>query len=136
MPIKNKEKRNEYLRNWNAKNSDKLLEYNYAYLQRNPKKKLLKSAKYNAKTRGIEFTIDESDIVIPEYCPYLGIKLSIEIQTKTTNSSASLDRIDNSKGYIKGNVQVISNLANRMKANASIQDLLTFAQNVLILHEK
>ena len=43
------------------------------------------------------------------------------------NDSPSLDRIDSSKGYQKGNVRVISTLANRMLNNASRQELKAFA---------
>ena len=67
---------------------------------------------------------DEEDIPeIPKYCPVLGI----EIKSNTTNapldSSPSLDRIDSSKGYIKGNVRIISNRANRIKSDATIEEL-------------
>jgi hypothetical protein len=41
--------------------------------------------------------------------------------------SPSLDRVDNSKGYTKDNVWVISQLANKMKNNASLDQLRCFA---------
>jgi hypothetical protein len=46
-----------------------------------------------------------------------------------------LDKIVPELGYVKGNVQVISTLANTMKNQASIEQLLTFAHSVIRLHE-
>jgi hypothetical protein len=39
------------------------------------------------------------------------------------NASPSLDRIDPSQGYIKGNVVVISHKANRLKNDAGLAEL-------------
>lgn len=89
-----------------------------------------KSAKARAEKKGLEFNIEESDIVIPEICPILEVPL--EFGTKTNyDYSPSLDRIDNTKGYIKGNIQVISKKANTMKSSATLQELKTFCKNVL-----
>lgn len=49
-------------------------------------------------------------------CPYLGIVLSLG-PTRNPNLKASLDRIDSSKGYIKGNVQFISMTMNYAKSS-------------------
>ena len=83
---------------------------------------LYKGAKSRAKKFGTEFSIERSDVVIPDGCPILKIPF-----THNTEYAASLDRIDNSKGYIKGNVQVISRRANLMKNAATKQNLLDFA---------
>ena len=42
----------------------------------------------------------------------------------------SLDRIDPTKGYIKGNVWVITKRANTMKNSATREELLKFADNI------
>jgi hypothetical protein len=92
-------------------------------------------AKRRAKEKGLEFNIDNTDIDIPILCPILGIPI-VKIYTKgkstgPTSNSPSLDRIDNSKGYIKGNVRVISHKANTMKHNATSSELIMFAEWVL-----
>lgn len=89
-----------------------------------------KAAEKRAKERGLDFNIEESDIVIPKICPILEVPL--EFGTKDNyNYSPSLDRIDNTKGYIKGNIQVISKKANTMKNSATLQELQTFCKNIL-----
>lgn len=42
-------------------------------------------------------------------------------------NAASLDRIDNSKGYVRGNVMVISLRANAIKNNATAEELTAVA---------
>lgn len=91
---------------------------------------LLSSAKIRAKRSNLEFNIDISDITIPEYCPLTGLKINITTGRKKGWDSPSLDRIDTTKGYIKGNVAVISDLANTMKNHASLEILRTFGKNI------
>ncbi len=100
------------------------------YREAHPERVLLRSAKIRAKHRNLEFSIDESDVIIPEKCPYLGIDLSMD---KTTNKDIrpSLDRIDPNKGYVKGNVQVISWRANLLKNDSCAEELLLLALNMM-----
>ena len=84
-----------------------------------------------AKAIGIPFDIELSDIVIPSVCPLLGIPITTLYGQGRVQSNASLDRIDSTKGYIKGNVQVISDLANRMKQDATPEQLVAFAKGIL-----
>ena len=81
--------------------------------------------KKRAKQKGKwEFTLSIEDIPeIPEYCPVLGIKIEASKVSGPLDSSPSLDRIDATKGYIPGNVQIISNRANRIKADATAEEL-------------
>ena len=90
-------------------------------------RKLLYAARRRATTRQIEFDLTEEDIVIPEYCPILGLKLQPVRGVTGRDSSPSLDRIDNSKGYVKGNVAVISFRANTLKNNATADELRAIA---------
>src|ERR1019366_8526501 len=84
--------------------------------------RLLQTARRRAKVDGIEFNLDKSDIVIPEVCPVSGIKLAAAALSRA-NNLPSLDRIDPEKGYVKGNVWVISWKANRLKGNNTLETL-------------
>jgi hypothetical protein len=100
---------------WKEKHNRARREYN----KRNPEMKLYRSAKWRAKTDGLEFNIDVSDIAIPATCPILGTPLFFTDGLKT-NNTPSLDRVDNTKGYVKGNVRVISVKANTMKGDLAL----------------
>lgn len=92
------------------------------YRQNNVQKCLLLSAKHRAKRKNIDFDLELCDITVPDLCPVLGIELFVGTN-KITNNSPTIDRIDNSKGYIRGNVVVVSNKANRLKNNATIDEI-------------
>ena len=83
---------------------------------------MLSAAKDRASQKGLDFNIDISDILIPEYCPILNVKLE-----RKTVYAPSLDRINPNFGYVKGNVWVISRKANTMKNDASQEELERFA---------
>lgn len=79
-------------------------------------------AKSRAKKRGLEFDIDYKDFEMPTHCPVFGIPL-IPSRKYRTDNSPSWDRIDNSKGYVKGNVRIISFLANCRKGDLTIEQV-------------
>jgi len=56
-------------------------------------------------------------------CPVLGITFKRGINGNPLDTSPTIDRIDNSKGYVKGNVVVISYLANRIKTSADAEQI-------------
>ena len=110
-------------------------EWRKEYFENSPQKRLLWAARKRSKVKGIDFNIEESDIIIPESCPLTGIKLLPHVPRGNRRDQVmSLDRIDNSKGYVKGNIWVISHLANTMKSNASQEILLNFAEGILKLY--
>lgn len=78
--------------------------------------------KKRAEALGLPFELTEEDIPLPEFCPVFGTKLVIGIG-KQSGDSPSVDRIDNTKGYVKGNVVVVSQRANSLKRDASFSDM-------------
>lgn len=101
------------------------------------RKYLLFSSRCNASVHNAEHTINLNDIILVKYCPYLELELDytkVMSGRNRSNNCPSLDRIDPLKGYVPGNVQVISLLANRMKQNADIHTLILFAKNALRIH--
>ena len=119
-----------------------------------PVKKWFASKKGRAKFAGTEFTIEPEDIpgvrirrfkgehqrwpemweVIeyPKVCPVLGIQLGWDVKGNGgQDNSPSLDRIDSTKGYVKGNVMIMSTLANKMKSNSTPEQKLTEARYYL-----
>lgn len=125
MPM-SKEKYKEYYKTYYNKNKDKLADKNRAWRKKRPDLYRLAAIRYRCKKEGIPFNITEEDIEIPDKCPILGL-LFLSGVKRPEDTSPSVDRIDPQGGYTKGNVQVISNLANKMKANATSEQLLLFA---------
>ena len=105
---------------------------------KDPRQRLFVSSQHNARNRGVEHTISVEDIKLPKVCKYLGITIdysrSSEKGRLRAADSPSIDRIDPSRGYVPGNIQIISFLANQMKSNATIEQLLAFAEGVLRVH--
>lgn len=83
---------------------------------------MLHGAKHRAVAKGLDFNLDFKDVVIPALCPVLGIPL-FRGKRGMADNCPSLDRVIPSKGYVKGNVRVISFRANRLKSDAEIWEL-------------
>jgi hypothetical protein len=77
----------------------------------------------NSKVKGApwEFTVRMSDIDWPTHCPVLGLELDWFAEVRC-EASPSFDRIDPSKGYIPGNVAIISWRANRIKNDGTAEE--------------
>lgn len=109
---------------------DKYLNDKRSEFLKSYKKQILHRTKTRAMVKGLEFNIDEDDIVIPEICPILEVPIIVGTKGEY-EYSPSIDRIDNSKGYVKDNVQIISKKANSMKNSATPAELVTFCKNIL-----
>lgn len=109
-----------------------ILEQAAAWRVGHPQELLLRMARRRARSKGFPCIISARDIVIPEFCPILGIRLARNIGERAADwNSPTLDRIIPVLGYVPGNVQVISRKANMMKSTYSIADWKKFAQWVL-----
>jgi hypothetical protein len=85
------------------------------------------SALRRAKKAGVPFAICVDDIVIPPCCPVLGIPLQRSTSGRMRDASPSMDRIVPEKGYVLGNIAVISYRANRIKNDATLEELKRIA---------
>ena len=119
--------------------------YDQDYIKAHPLKRVLKDAKYASKNRANvpqEFDIDEEylkqfDI---DTCPILEIPIQWNIgkyrgqglakagQCWQSNDSKSIDRIDSTKGYIKGNVLIVSWRANKLKGDATLEEMVKMGE--------
>lgn len=144
MPYKDPETRkafhriynNDWLKQDKIKHPEKYKQKYIKEKEANPSKRLFYSTKQSAKIKGLEHTIEESDLICPVYCPYLHIVIDYSAGNGKTLLKPSVDRIDPTKGYIKGNVEVISSLANTMKNNATPTQLVAFATEILKRYDR
>ncbi len=118
------------VRNYHA-NPEKAKSKVSAWRLSNPEKKMLITARQRARTAGVPCTITHEDIRIPETCPLLGVTLNrVGEARRPENNDPSLDRIIPHLGYVPGNVMVVSVRANRLKSDASVEELHMLTQNL------
>jgi hypothetical protein len=142
MAWKDKEYKKEYMRKfsarpdqvakrkaWQTAHRGKLYKYQRAWYQKDPQNGMIVRGRSGAKVRGIEFTITRSDLHWPKHCPVLGMELDYSsMRGSRRDNWPTLDRWDNSKGYVPGNVFVISWRANRIKWHCSPEELEAVAR--------
>lgn len=122
------------IREWQKAHPDRRREHQNAYIRKHPERYLWRRAKSRAARDGLDFSITPEDIVIPTHCPVLGLELKINSAPRGQgraggcSNSMSLDRMDSTRGYVKGNLMVMSQLANAMKNSATPEELLRFAE--------
>jgi len=90
---------------------------------------MLDRSKTRAKKKGLEHNITIDDIVIPDMCPLLGIPI-FQGSGRVCANSPTLDRISSAKGYVKGNVWVVSYRANTIKSDATFEELIQIGRNL------
>ena len=112
MPVKSKARKAELHRLW---------------YERNHERRMLEGARKRAAERGLGFDLESRDVEIPKVCPALGIPLVVS-RTSAGPGSPSIDRINNDLGYVRGNVIVVSHLANTIKSAATPKQLRQVVQ--------
>ncbi len=96
------------------------------YYRNTLKQHMVYRARRRAKKKGLVCDITEADFDIPDRCPALGVEFEIGAKNRTgpNDLSPTLDRINNDLGYTKGNIVVVSHFVNRLKTNATFEQLL------------
>ncbi len=97
-----------------------------AWVSFTPWYRLWAGAKDRAKKKGVPFDISPDDVYAlvegAEVCPALGIPLKWD-NNKLLDDSPTLDRMKPELGYVKGNIAIISNKANRIKTDAESEEI-------------
>lgn len=89
--------------------------------------------KWRVEANGEPFTMSIEDVEWNGVCPILNIPLNYDVpRGGIFDDTPTFDRIDPNKGYTKGNVRVISDLANRMKSSATPEQLTLFSKAMLM----
>lgn len=88
-------------------------------------------ARKRAIERGVPFDIEKSDLIIPDVCPVFGHPFIVGAKGSDVNWAPSLDAIIPERGYVRGNIQIISRFANLMKNKVTPTQLTQFAEWVL-----
>lgn len=94
--------------------------YGYKTRRENIENYIIQVAKQSAKKRGLDFNLEVSDIVIPEVCPIFNTPF--ESRGGRNPQAPSIDRINSTIGYVKGNIQIISWRANFLKSNGTPEE--------------
>jgi hypothetical protein len=124
----NKEKLAEQQKAYREANKEKLAAQEKAYREANKEKYMLHTVRKRAKKNNIPFNLTEDYLksIYPSdmICPVLGFEMSVGVdENGWTDTSPSLDRIIPEKGYVQGNVVVISMRANSIKRDATPGEL-------------
>src|ERR1039458_6936982 len=119
-----KDRNPNYVRDWKKKNpllaQAQAKRANDKWRVNHPVEYMLGSAKASARVRELDFAITMADLLpVPERCPVYGVVLEYGKLGPRNNATASIDRTNSSKGYIPGNVKIISWAANRHKNDAT-----------------
>jgi hypothetical protein len=113
-----------YYKQWAKDNQAKKQDAQKAWKHRDPLRYMLFYSKRGAVKRGMPFALVAADFPdLPTHCPVFGIELEYAAEGPRHDGTASIDRVDNSMGCTPSNVRIISWRANRLKSDATAEDL-------------
>lgn len=109
---------------WYRANKAHVLRHQKRARKQDPIGHALNTLRSTAKQRCMAFALTREDLeaVWTMICPVFGMPLSLT-NTRKKDNSLSIDRIDNDYGYVPGNIAVMSWRANRLKLDASLEEL-------------
>ncbi len=142
---KNKERLNKSAAEWQAENPEKVKSYKQKWYAKNKEKSKKQKEKWLKTTRGclskkrghlkrqkrnrqLKFEITLDDLVEIWETQYGRCAISNYPMETSFNSlfSVSVDRIDSSKGYIKGNIQLVCQAINFAKNQYTNEEMIRF----------
>lgn len=97
-------------------------------------------AKDRSKRNNIDFSLTFEDIknlwiTQNGICALSGIKMTYELQNGRTPTNVSIDKIDHTKGYIAGNVQLVCMACNQIKSDLSEEEMYQFCKKIVEHYE-
>lgn len=128
--FKHREKLIEKRRLYIKENRDEINIKNKEAYWGNNQKRIFTACRKRCKAGGVPFDLTFDDVAIPEVCPVLGLPLSND-RNQSRDFRPSIDRVDNQKGYTKDNTRIISHRANRIKSDASIDEIRAIYEYML-----
>lgn len=93
---------------------------------KDPYAKILAAKKHICKKKGLPFDLDKEYLIsiYKPVCPILGIEMiQMNQDNPRADENATLDRLVPELGYVKGNVTFMSFRANRLKGDASFEEI-------------
>lgn len=112
------------LKNEKCKNESGLSKIEVKYILRN-----ISNSKRRCKFKERDFEIDKDFIYsLSKYCYYTGERLAFE---SNKNNSASIERIDNNKGYTKDNTALCCKDINLMKRNLTKEEFKNICHKII-----
>lgn len=97
-------------------------------------------ARDRSKKHGMDFSLSLEDLENlwleqNGTCALSGIKMTYELQNGRTSTNVSIDRIDQSKGYVTGNVQLVCMACNQIKSDLSEDEMYQFCKKIVEHYE-